>query len=67
MILRDEITHEISDLDIAGYLLEEVVVCLDHLNYFKLTNLKDNLDAFKTYLLILDQENTKQIESALSH
>lgn len=35
---------------------------LDHLNYYKLLNLHKNLESFKEYVLLLDEQNTKEIE-----
>lgn len=59
--IREDIAAQLCDLDVAGYLLDEVVSCLHEMNYFKLINLKDNIDAFKNYLTLLDQENTDQV------
>ncbi len=63
--LRNQIKFHLSELDIAGYLYEEVCYMLDHLNYYKLLNIHTNQDTFFSYLCSVDDENTKLIHSLL--
>jgi len=63
--LRDELNGRIARLDIAGYLKSECEYFLKHLNSYKLTNLKSNFILFKKYLLLLDDQQTKQVKLAL--
>jgi len=63
--LRNQIKHRLSELDIAGYLYEEVCYMLDHLNYYKLLNIHTNEDMFFSYLCSVDDENTKLIHALL--
>lgn len=56
--LRKTIKKSLSEIDIAWYIYEEVCYMLDHLNYYKLQNIKKNQDEFFAYLCELDDENT---------
>ncbi len=60
-IISRNIVEEIEKLDIAGYLKQEVYNFLDHLHYYKIKNILENIDALKEYLICLDQQNTDQI------
>lgn len=64
--LRDELNGKIARLDIAGYLKSECEYFLKHLNSYKLGNLKSNFVLFKKYLLLLDDQQTKQVKLALA-
>ena len=60
-IISTHIREEIKDLDIAGYLRDEVGDFLKHLHYYKIKNILQNIDALKEYLICLDHQNTDQI------
>lgn len=64
--LRDALNAKIATRDIAGYLKSECEAFLGHLNSYKLENLKANLGLFKKYLMLLDDQQTKQIKISLS-
>lgn len=64
--LRDELNEKISRLDIAWYLKSESEYFLKHLNSYKLRNLKSNFVLFKKYLLLLDDQQTRQVKLALA-
>lgn len=64
--LRDELNAKIARFDIAGYLKSECEYFLKHLNSYKLQNLKSNMVLFKKYLLLLDDQMTKQVKYALA-
>lgn len=61
-IISRNIAEEIDILDIAGYLKEEVKAFLEHLHYYKIKNILQNIDALKEYLICLDHQNTAQIQ-----
>ncbi|HKL43967.1 MAG TPA: hypothetical protein VJ892_01670 [Candidatus Absconditabacterales bacterium] len=60
-ILTKEIIKNIEDLDIAGYLKEEIEKFLGYFHSYKLKNIVSNIDFLKDYLVFLDHKNTKQI------
>ncbi|EKD25421.1 MAG: hypothetical protein ACD_80C00063G0005 [uncultured bacterium (gcode 4)] len=60
-IISTNIMDEISTLDIAGYLKQEVKDFLKYLHYYKIKNILQNIDALKEYLICLDHQNTNQI------
>lgn len=64
--LRDQIMEKVSAWDIAGYLKSECEYFLKHLNSYKLLNLKANFPLFKKYLLLLDDQQTKQVKLSLA-
>lgn len=55
------IMEQISSLQIAGYLKEEVSASLKYLHRYKLRNIEKNLTCFCKYLLFLNQQNTDKI------
>ena len=56
-----EIINEVSCLDIAWYLKNEVFDLFKNLHYYKLKNICENLAALKEYLCFLDHHSTMQI------
>lgn len=60
-IIGLKIVDEISNLDVAGYLKQEVKEFLKYLHYYKIKNILQNVDALKEYLICLDHQNTCQI------
>ncbi len=64
--LREQILAKVSQLDIAGYLKSECEYFLKHLNSYKLENLKTNFSLFKKYMLLLDDQQTKQVKLMLA-
>jgi hypothetical protein len=60
-IISRTIAEEMETLDIAGYLKNEVKDFLQHLHYYKIKNILQNIDALKEYLICLDHQNTDQI------
>lgn len=60
-LLTEQIIDEISDMDIAGYLKEEIEKILWYFHYYKLKNIYKNIDFLKDYLSFLDQKNYKQM------
>lgn len=65
--LRDELNEKVSRLDIAWYLKSECEYFLKHLNSYKLENLKWNFTLFKKYLILLDNQQTKQVKAVISN
>lgn len=59
--LVEDIMCEIIDLDIAGYILQEVRDFLKYVNHYKLANIYENMEDFKDYLFMLDKQNSNQI------
>ncbi len=64
--LREEINEKVGALDIAWYLKSECEYFIKHLNSYKLVNLKTNFALFKKYLLLLDDQQTKQVKLSLA-
>lgn len=64
--VRSELMEKISHLDIAGYLKSECEYFLKHLNSYKMENLKANFPLFKKYILLLDDQQTKQVKLSLA-
>lgn len=60
-ILTKQIIDEISHLDIAWYLKEEIEKFLWYFHCYKLKNIINNVDFLKDYLIFLDHKSTKQI------
>lgn len=61
--ILDSIIEELSVLDIAWYLREEISSLFKHLHYYKLKNIYQNVDALKEYLHFLDHHSTQQIHA----
>ncbi len=59
--LIEDIMSEISSLDIAGYIVQEVRDFLKYVNHYKLANIYENMEDFKDYLIRLDGQNSNQI------
>jgi hypothetical protein len=59
--LTKQILENITDLDIAGYLKEEIEKFLWFFHAYKLKNIVINMDFLKDYLIFLDHKSTKQI------
>lgn len=60
-LLKTQIIDEISHLDIAWYLKEEIEKFLWYFHYYKLKNIVKNIDFLRDYLVFLDHKNSKQI------
>jgi hypothetical protein len=58
-----QILNEVKDLDIAGYLKQEIEKFLWFFHAYKLNNIISNIDFLKDYLLFLDHKSTKQIHN----
>jgi len=63
--IRTDIMTSISKRDIAGFLKLEAEYFLGHLNSYKLDALRHNLGMFKKYVLLLDDQQTKQTKIIL--
>ncbi|MDR3169899.1 MAG: hypothetical protein LBU27_09525 [Candidatus Peribacteria bacterium] len=61
--LYNEIIFACEKLAIARYILNEVKTSLDYFHVYKLGNIQKNLTSFLEYLLFLNEENTKRIQS----
>lgn len=61
--MLDTIIEELSVLDIAWYLKEEIESLFKNLHYYKLQNIHQNIDALKEYLHFLDHHSTQQIHA----
>jgi len=61
--LYNEIANHCDWLHIARYLKNEVKNALKYFHTHKLSNIKKNLKAFSDYLLFLNTQNCKKIES----
>lgn len=64
--LRAQILAKVTEWDIAGYLKSECEYFLKHLNSYKLQNLRANFPLFKKYMLLLDDQQTKQVKLMLA-
>ena len=61
--IYEEIIKKCENLHIARYLKNEVKNILQYIHTKKLLNLKNNLNEFLEYLIIINKENCKSIES----
>lgn len=59
----ENIISEISNLDVAWYLKDEISSLFKNLHYYKIKNIYDNLEALKEYLWFLDHHSTCQIHA----
>lgn len=59
--LIDDIMSQLQDVDVAGYLKDEVRDLLKYLHFYKIKNVYQNIDALKEYLALLDNQSTNQI------
>jgi hypothetical protein len=59
--LTKQILENIENLDIAGYLKEEIAKFLWFFHVYKLNNIIVNIDFLKDYLIFLDHKSTRQI------
>jgi len=60
--LRIEIIEHVAEIDLPWFLFLEIDAALSMLNYFKLSNLQRNLDAYLSYLIELSWEYNTMIE-----
>ncbi|MEI6426523.1 MAG: hypothetical protein WCO66_04190 [Candidatus Absconditabacteria bacterium] len=56
------ISQEVGQLDIAGYLKEEISSLCKYLHVYKLKNIWDNIEPLKEYLYFLDAHSTQQLQ-----
>ncbi|MDR0607504.1 MAG: hypothetical protein LBG52_04015 [Candidatus Peribacteria bacterium] len=61
--LYNEIISACDQLVIARYILNEVKTSLSYFHVYKLGNIQKNLNSFLEYLLFLNDENTKHMQS----
>ena len=64
--LFEEITSHCDNLSIARYLKNEIKDTLKYFHSHKLSNIKDNITEFSNYIIFLNSENCKKIESLSS-
>jgi len=60
-MMKKEILDCIYQLDIAGYLKEELKKLLWYFHYYKMVNIHKNMDFLVEYLKFLDHKSTKNI------
>ena len=60
-ILKKNILDRTSQLDIAGYLKEELGKLLWYFHYYKMNNIYKNIEFLEDYLMFLDYKSTKNI------
>lgn len=60
-ILKKNILERTSQLDIAGYLKEELEKLLWYFHYYKMNNIYKNIEFLEDYLMFLDYKSTKNI------
>lgn len=60
-VMKKEIMNCVSQLDIAGYLKEELEKLLWYFHYYKIYNIRKNIDFLVDYLMFLDYKSTKNI------
>ena len=60
-MMKKEILDCVYQLDIAGYLKEELKKLLWYFHYYKMVNIHKNMDFLVEYLKILDYKSTKNI------
>lgn len=60
-MMKKEILDCIYQLDIAGYLKEELEKLLWYFQYYKMVNIHKNIDFLVDYLKFLDYKSTKNI------
>jgi len=63
--LRQWLREKLLEIDIAGFLYEEICYMLEHLNYYKLKNLSENYEQFQSYLYEIDEQNTRSMQKLL--
>lgn len=51
----------IEDWSCPWYIKQDIFDMIEHLNVYKLDNLLDNIDEFKEFIEMIDEENTQQI------
>ncbi|NOZ43997.1 MAG: hypothetical protein GXP45_02450 [bacterium] len=62
---RDQISTMIQEASVAEYLYEEVESLIQHLHYYKLKNIVDNINLLLEYLQFLDKQNTEQLQKLI--
>jgi len=65
-MMKKEILDCVYQLDIAGYLKEELKKLLWYFHYYKMVNIHKNMDFLVEYLKFLDHKSTKNINQ-LNH
>lgn len=64
--LRIQIIEEIAEVDLPWFMFLEIDAALSMLNYFKLTNLKQNLDQYMGFLFVLADEYNEAMKKTCS-
>jgi len=59
--IRKMIINKLKDAGIMPFIIEEVSYSLNYLNYYKLTNIKDNIDLFIDKITNLNQQYYKSL------
>ena len=59
--IREMIINKLKDSGIMPFIIEEVSYSLNYLNYYKLTNIKDNIDLFIDKITNLNQQYYKSL------
>jgi len=59
--IREMIINKLKDSGIMPFIIEEVNYSLNYLNYYKLTNIKDNIDLFIDKITNLNQQYYKSL------
>ena len=59
--MKKSILDRIYQLDIAGYLKEELEKLLWYFHYYKMNNIYKNIEFLEDYLMFLDYKSTKNI------
>lgn len=66
--LRIHIIERLAEIDLPGFMFEQLDQLLSEINYFKLMNLKENLDSFCKFLIEVGgwyQETLLHLESEI--
>lgn len=53
--IRKYIIKELKNYDIMPFIMDEISYSLSHLNQYKLTNIKENMDIFVERIINLNQ------------
>lgn len=63
----EQLSYIIDKLSIAKYIKNETKKFIQNLNYYKLTNIKKNIDVFIKFILNLNKNNSQYIDNISTH
>jgi len=60
--IRESVINTLENANIMPFIIEEVNYSLHYLNYYKLTNIQDNINLFIDKITNLNQQYCKSLE-----